>query len=203
MKNFIDVVATEEESLERLKGWWKANSTSIIVGVAIAVIATVSWKFYQTNKVNQQLEARAIYLELVEKKDTKNLEKLTTDYANSSYLPYAKLFVAKEAFNKKKYAKSLALLKEVKNQEVDFLQHIASLRIATLYLAQNKYSQALTELKSTEDKDTFLGEYQTLKGDIYFFKKDKVKAKEFYQKAFKNTVNESALAILQLKINDL
>jgi predicted negative regulator of RcsB-dependent stress response len=203
MKNFIDVVATEDEQLDKLKNWWKENSTSIIVGVVIAIIVSVSWKWYQTNQITQQLEARAIYLELVDKKDIKTFTKLKEQHSDSTYLPYAKLFMAQENFAKKQYTKTLSLLNEVKNEEADFFKHIASLRIATVYLTQNKYTKALAELNSVEEQQTFTGEYDTLKGDIYFFKKDITKAKEFYQKAIKNTQNESALAILNLKLGDI
>jgi predicted negative regulator of RcsB-dependent stress response len=203
MKNFIDVVATEDEQLEQLKNWWKENSTSIIAGIIIAVIGSISWKWYQANEVTQQLEARATYTELVDKKDPKIFTKLKEQYSDSTYLPYAKLFMAKENFAKKQYTKALSLLNEVKNEEADFFKHVASLRIATVYLAQNKYTEALAELNSVADKQTFVGEYQTLKGDIYFFKKDTEKAKEFYRKAIKNTVNESALTILNLKLGDI
>lgn len=203
MKNFIDVVATEDEQLEQLKSWWKKNATSIIVGIAIAIIGSVSWKGYQSHQYSQQLEARVTYLEFVATKDPKMLEIMKSEYSNSSYLPYAKLFMAKEHFDNQKYSESLVLLEDIKNEAVEFLQHLARLRIATVYLAQNKYTKALAELNSVAEKGTFLGEYQALKGDIYFFKKDKVKAKAFYQKAIKNTINESAQAVLSLKMNDL
>jgi len=203
MKNFIDIATTEDEQLEQLKSWWKENRTSIISGVIIALVVVFSWKGYKSYKLNYQLEARTAYIQLLSETSQSNFNKLKNNYANSSYLIFAKLLMAKKYFEDKKYSDALTLLNEVKENEDPNLQHISRLRIATIYITQKKYQQALDTLNEVIDAKSFITQYESLKGDVLVYQNKIPQAKTHYQLAIKNAKNDTIKSINQLKLNDI
>jgi len=57
---------TEEEQVERIKSWWGANSTSIIVGLVLAVLAIVGWRAlqdYTSSRAESASDAYRDYLD--------------------------------------------------------------------------------------------------------------------------------------------
>ena len=205
MKKFFDgLLGTEEELLDKLKRFVKENLFSIIAGVVIAVAGVGGWRFYQDYQHNYQLEARQLFLKITDQPQNAQsaFERLVTDYNNSSYVAFGRLMMAKTLYNNQQYQQSIEQLTELLDHEDNAIIHTARLRIAAIYIEQKQYQKALQTL-NVVDQSSFIGQYETLKGDIYFFENNKALARQHYQNALKNTSDQTMVAVLQLKIDNL
>lgn len=198
---------TEEEQLEQLKKWWKENGASLLIAVLVGLIAYFGFQWWQNHQQQQAEEASTLYGELIEliqenpsnnqaalsdeKKSTANyiVEQLQTSYSSSQYAVNASLFAAKMAVEDGKLdAAEKSLEWAVKNSD-DAMKGIASLRLARLYFAQEKYDAALDLVDNNDG--ALLSLNAELKGDILLAKNDVDGAKIAYQEAI-DKIGETA-----------
>ncbi|GAA3959656.1 YfgM family protein [Allohahella marinimesophila] len=57
---------SDDEQLDALKQWWRANGTSLIVGVILAIAAIFGFKAWQNNQLQEKAESSLKYQQLVE-----------------------------------------------------------------------------------------------------------------------------------------
>jgi predicted negative regulator of RcsB-dependent stress response len=62
----VAIYDTEEEQVEQLKKWWDANSSSVIAGVAAAILVVVGWNFWQGQQLEQRTQASKLYQQLLD-----------------------------------------------------------------------------------------------------------------------------------------
>lgn len=209
MKNFIEIGKTEEEQVEQIKNWIKKNGWSIIAGLVIGFGSISGWDYYQDYQQQRAVEARSMYLSLVNSSAT-NAQLIAADiqknHPESTYVQYANLMLAKNAVAAKNYPQALGYLQPLFEDENQIIAHTARLRASSIYLASGDYDQALSviETRGLVQKNSFDGLYNNLKGDIYWAKKDLNTAKEYYQLAVNMLPNNSELKRLVLiKLNDI
>lgn len=175
---------TEEEQLDAIKKWWHRYSTLITVVLSLVLLATSGYKYWiwHQDKVNAQASNTYEHLMVAfSNQDNKSVRsfanQLTTQYGHTVYahaarLTLAKLYVAREHFDK-----ALEHLNFVaSNSPMKALKQVAKIRIARILTARKEYDKALSELMSVDDM-AYMPVINELKGDIYA-------ARGHYQQAF-------------------
>ena len=204
MKNFINVADTEDEQVEQIKKWWKSNGRQIIAGAVIGLAGIWGWNSYSSYQDQQLLEARALYLNYAS--DSSNVgayEKLSEDFANSSYTDQATLLMAKNLFDEGNYSEALNLIEPLTEHSNSMISSSAILRLASIYLQTSQHDKALTLLEPYSD-ESFGGLVHNLMGDIYLDIGNKSEAQEHFNKALVAVTENSNLGqLIQVKLDDL
>jgi len=146
MKNFINVADTEDEQVEQIKKWWKSNGRQIIAGAVIGLAGIWGWNSYSSYQDQQLLEARALYLNYAS--DSSNIgayEKLSEDFANSSYTDQATLLMAKNLFDEGNYSEALNLIEPLTEHSNSMISSSAILRLV-LNLSSNISTRQSTHI---------------------------------------------------------
>ena len=200
---------TEEEQLEAVKGWWKENGTSTVVGIAIGVAVIVGWNYWREHKQDQANQASAVYDQLLKAAETdqkdsvdKLAKRLQEQFVNSNYAAYGGLFQAKVKVQQGDIAAAKEILKKIAAGKDKELSHIAKIRLVKLMLVSGEYEQGLQVINDVDQAAAakFSDNYDELVGDLYVALDRSDEARTAYQKALKNGYQSP---LLQLKINDL
>ena len=203
------IYETEEQQLEAVKQWWKANGTSTIIGVAIGVAVIAGWNYWQDYKINQENQASAIYDQLIKAAETDQKDavdklaiRLKEQFTDSHYAAYGGLFQAKFKVQQGDIAAAKDILKAIANGKDKELSHIAKIRLVKLMLASGEYEQGLKIINEIDQAEAakFSDNYDELIGDLYVAMDRLDEARTSYQKALKNGYQSP---LLQLKIDDL
>ncbi len=200
----------EEAQVEALKRWWKANGSSIIAGVALGLAGIFGWNTWQNHQQTQARQSSELYSQLLNAVEQQQYElaegiaqRLTGEYGKTAYADFARLFQAKVAVERGKLedAKKVLGMLLTSSKDPNF-RHIARLRQARVFLAMGNPDDGLKVLNSSEagDPGKFAGQYEEVKGDLYFALGKLSKAREAYRKAIDlGRVH----AYLETKLNDL
>ncbi len=188
---------SDEEQLQVLKNWWSENGRFLIGAIAIGLTAYFGWQWWTQYQKDYSEGAAAIYTDLSETVATANgedlteeqqktaqflIEQLQSDYENTLYAANASMLAAKLAVEKDDLPTAESELKKALHYNDEDVNTIASLRLAKVYLAQEKYDEAL--VMATYDKnDAFAATYAVLRGDVLLAKGDIELARNAYQQA--------------------
>ncbi len=210
---------TDEEQLQILKNWWKENGRFLMMTVAVVLIGYFGWQWWNKSQQEYAEKASSLYIELVdavtigegqelsdEKLKTAQflIDQLQSDYSKTLYAANASLLAAKLAVDKNDLAKAEEELKKALEQGDEEIKTIAALRLARVYLAQEKYDDALQSASYDKD-DTFTGLYAALRGDILVAKGDTAAAATAYRQALGalDIGNNIQRRLLEIKLSDL
>jgi predicted negative regulator of RcsB-dependent stress response len=205
----VAIYDTEEEQLEAVKGWWKENGTSTVLGIAIGIAVIVGWNYWREHKQDQANQASAVYDQLLKAAETdqkdsvdKLAKRLQEQFVNSNYAAYGGLFQAKVKVQQGDIAAAKEILKKIAAGKDKELSHIAKIRLVKLMLASGEYEQGLQVINDVDQAAAakFSDNYDELVGDLYVALDRLEEARTAYQKALKNGYQSP---LLQLKINDL
>ena len=207
----MDVARTEEEQLEALKKWWAQNGISIITGVVLGIVAIFGWRGWQAHLQEQAEAASGLYSELIvnirqEKLDEARVQanEILENYEGTGYAQFAALLLARIEIDGNNHDAAIKQLHWVMdNAKQEELKHLARLRIARLYLSDDKPKLAL-ELLDVKDYGSFTASYEETRGDIYIRLNQPDKAREAYKNAL-STINDTTRenSYLQLKLDDI
>jgi len=178
-----DELISDDERAEQIKKWWRENGLSIGAGVAIAVAGVFGWQQWQQHKVNQSEAASAQFqkAQAAETDKVKALQAVTEEYSSTPYAALAALAAASEA-SQDDPAGAIESLKIAVAGKDSNVATIAKLRLARLYIAEGKLSEAQS-LLDTKLPVAYTSLVEELRGDLFFAKKDLQKAREAYDKA--------------------
>ncbi|WP_413478279.1 YfgM family protein [Vibrio hibernica] len=198
--------ADEEQQVEAIKDWWKANGKSVIIGVVVGIGGILGWRYYQDSITAEQENASHGYSAVISNLEEKGLEaqKPTQDFITAndktSYAVLAALQLAKAQVDANKLDDALTQLKWAKlHTEDETLLPIISYRMARVLTAQTKYDDAISEISAVKS-EAWKARNQELMGDIYLLKGDKDAAQKAYIQAQQDgTANQA----LQMKLDDL
>ena len=197
---------TEEQQVEQLKEWWKENGTPLIVGAALGLSGFFGWKYWDEKQEVTFASASDLYMtvsEQVGKEDPakliENANEVKSQYPDSSYAILSAFHLAKQAVVANKLDDAVTELEWVVNKhKSNELSQIAKIRLARIYIAQQKAEQALSLL--TFDKESGYFEMASLiKGDALMALDRKTEALEAYKAADasgKVTANHSTLKLM-------
>ena len=205
----MEIYETEEEQVEALKRWWKANGASVISGIVLAVVIILSWKYWENYQADSAIEASNLYGELLSaQKEGKTesalkiADRLVQQYETTPYAEFSVLFQAKIKVDNNDYDAAKVFLKKLVASAAGEINHIARIRLIRLFLATEDYDtglQLIAEVNPTQ-AESFEGIYQELTGDLYVALDRRGEARTAYQNAVRKGRNTP---LMQLKINDL
>ena len=198
---------TDDERVEDLKKWWKENGASIIVGIALGVIAIFGWRYWNSYRDAQAETASRAYdafVEAVAKPDAGPARQLgqtvITDFPKSPYAALTALRLAKLAVEGGDAAAAIQQLEWViGNARLDEFKDIARLRLARVKLAAGQIAEA-EKLLDEVTTANLNAEREELKGDLALAGKNPEKARTAYAAAL---VASGGNRLLQLKLDDL
>lgn len=203
------VHTTEEEQVEAIKKWWKANGTSAVVGVVVVFAALIGGNYWQEFNTGQRQTASLEFSQLQEDMLTERNdavlqrgEHLINNFADTPYAVLSAFAIAKLKVEAGDMLAARARLQWVldNSKQQEFL-HMARIRLASVMLAEDDGDGALA-LLNTVDAGEYLPLYEELKGDIYVSLSQQGQARSAYERALKaNDKGDNTL--LQMKLDDL
>jgi predicted negative regulator of RcsB-dependent stress response len=165
---------TEEEQLEAIKKWWQKYSTLLTIIFSCVLLSASGYRYWQWHQEKVIAQASNTYESMMvaySDHDNKRVKSYANQlisehghsvYADAARLILAKLYVARDNYDKAK--DTLAYVAQ--NSQMKALKQVAAIRIARLLVAQKSYDKALSEL-ALVDGPTFLPAVNEIKGDIY------------------------------------
>jgi predicted negative regulator of RcsB-dependent stress response len=202
----------EQEQIETLKAWWKANGnwvTSAVAVVLLGVLAYQGWTWYQLRQAGQ---ASVLYEEFERasiSKDPKDVAKardltgtLIDQHGSTVYAAMAALRQAKanlDAADLKAAEAQLTWASE--HAQPKELALLARVRLAGVLLDQKSYDRALQVLK-VDVPAAFAGAFADRRGDVYAAQGKAVDARAAYTEALTKADAQSR-TLIQMKLDAL
>lgn len=180
----------EQEQLSKIKAWWEEYGKFVTAIAVAAAIASVSWQgfnWYQNKKAHEAGSLYFIVQEAVERGDAARAREATGQiierHAKSPYAAMAALMSAGVQFQAGDYQNARAHLEWLKGQaDNPVLVEIATLRLATVKLAEGDADAALAELSSV-NPGALKARFEDLRGDILTMKGEREQAIIAYRAA--------------------
>lgn len=202
---------TEQEQVELFKKWIKEYTPVVLAGFAIAMIAITGWRYWQQHQNNLLSHASSTYDEMIAMRSQNNAaattaqaQKLLKHYPKTPYANMAAFAEARTAALTSNITEAKQQLNFViKHDHSKAIQQIARIRLARLWLFENKAHEALDTLKTVNDA-TFSGLIDEVRGDAYLAMHDNNHAREAYGLALKELPNaETIRPLLKMKFDNL
>lgn len=207
---------TEEEQLEAIKRWWKANGTSLIAGVVIAAAGVFGWKAWQSYQANQAEAASMRYQQLLSLAGQDELEadamaqaqqligEIQDEHGGTLYADLSALLQARLAIADGNHAAAMdALQGLIERTERPYLQGLARLRLARVQLADGNPDKALATLEAGVP-DALSAQQANTRGDILVALGREDEARDAYRNALR-LAQEGGQPVpgVQLKLDNL
>jgi predicted negative regulator of RcsB-dependent stress response len=202
----------EQEKIDRLKAWWAAHGSTILL-VAAIFAATIAgsqlWNHYQRQQAQQAGDLYMVLQQQVEKsgdatkiKDAALL--LTEGFPGSGYASRAALIAAHASINAGDAQSAKEMLQWVLDHaDEPEVKDLARLRLAGIWLDEQQYDQALA-LLNTQHGSPFAGLYADLRGDALAASGNISEARSAYQQALDRLGEQSVYRnIVQIKMDAL
>ncbi len=207
-----DGYATDDETVEQLKKWWKDNGRSLVIGVTIGLAAVFGWRAWTQYQSTQSTQASNYYSQLMAAVAENNPQaamsvgdQIINNYSGTPYAALSALALARLRLQQGELTAARAQLQwALGHADMVGLKHIARIRLGRVMLAQGDADQALALVDGVKDQSGFVTQYQELLGDIYSKQGKTAQARAAYEKA----VNSLAAAapqrtLLQMKLDNL
>jgi len=215
----VEPYTTEEQQVQAIKQWFKANGTQLLTGIVLALLIVFGWKFWQQSKIDSGVAASLVYKNMMEASELafneqgkeENLvtashlaNELIDEHRGSQYSHFAALTLAKIAVINGDYVEAEEQLNWIITQRPDKpLLYVAQLRLARVLAEQGEVERGL----SVVDKDvptSMQSSFEEVKGDLYLLLGDNNKARSAYQKAVQAASDSGRpSSTIQIKLDDL
>lgn len=201
----------EQEQVEEFKAWWKENRNHLIGAVLIVVVVMSGWRGWQYYQHSQSSQAATLYegfLKQLESDDTGRVndaaKAVMDNFAGTGYAPRAALLAASLNVQNKDAERAKTQLKWVIEHASEAeLRDVARLRLASMYLDEANYGEAL-QLLDSKHPASFDGLYADLRGDILNAQGKKDEARSAYKLAHEKTGEGSVYRnLIQMKMDAL
>lgn len=203
----MNTYETEEEQVKALKQWWQDNGRAVIIGLVVGVGGIVGWQYWQTEQLNQALQASDLYQKLVTEMQQPGAQAIETAHtlqAEYPKTPYSDLAGFQQAQAQlatgQREAAIQSLLNLAQSTGNPSIKHLAQLRAYRLQLAAGQAQQVVDQLANIETGQ-FSGQFQELKGDALLSLGQIEQARSAYISALASGTVDQRL--LQLKLDDL
>jgi len=210
---------SDEEQIKVLKNWWKENGTSLLAIIVIAAGGYFGWQWWNNYQRDYAEGAAAVYEEMLnsvqvspdeslsdEKRSTALflIAQLQNDYGKTQYAVNASFYGAKLAVENNELDKAADNLNWIIEQRDDESDTLATLRLARVLFAQEKYTDALALVEYTGN-DKFTPLFADIKGDLLVATGDTASAISAYQQAFESADEQANnfRRIVEVKLIDL
>ena len=208
----MDDLLSEKEQIDQIRSWWKEYGAYVIGGIVIGVGGLLGYNHYQKSTLEAQLAASTAYESLVVHVADGKLDdaeavanEIATSYSDTTYMGQSGLAMARLYMDKNRDQDAAdALLTIVNGDSDDELKHVARLRLARIYLYQDK-PQEVVDLLADQDNDAFASSYGEVLGDAYTTLGQVAEAQESYQKVLLDPLSQGTIdqQLVQWKSLDL
>ena len=206
MANFFS--ASQEEQQEILLSFWQKYRYLLIAILFVIVSAIIGRDYLQTSSFEEDLNSATQYQEYIEAEtDQKALgEKILQSYPESIYSDFVRLNEAKRNYNDGDFNAAIDLLiyildsKSMSPDEFDPIIAAAQTRLAKIYIEQQNFNEVISTFESTSEMTSSMHE---LKGDAHNGLGQFSLARESFMLALQNSTNQTARALINMKISDL
>ena len=193
-----------------MRAWWSDYGLYVVGGIVLGAAILFGINYYQTQKVNAEIAASALYDDLAEHVTGGDLEaaettaaELDSEYGNSSYAAQSKLAMARLYMDKNRDQDAAEALNELLEMNgFEHIQHVARVRLAKVLLYQGKPEDVLTLLEGQEN-EAFAARYAEELGDAYVALGRYDEARASYQAALDETQPTIDQGLVQLKLMDI
>jgi len=208
----VDELLSEKEQIEAMRDWWRENGRFVIGGIVLGVGILVGWNQWKEYRLTARLEASARYETLAGQVSggmvdaaEATADDLYENYTSTSYAALARLAMARLYMDRGRdqdAADTLEALLATRGGAES--QMVGRLRLAKIYLYQDKPQEVIDLLSGFEDS-AFAARYDELLGDAHTALGQITDAAGAYERAMADdprapTVNRS---LIQMKIVDL
>lgn len=206
----MDDLQTEEEQIEEMKAWWSEYGPYVIAGVLIAVGSLFGFNQYKGNQLEGEVTASVLFESLAKYVDSGNLDaaervadELSNDYADKPYAAQSKLAMARLYMDKNRDLDAVGALQELLAMRGHKeLQHVGRLRLARVFLYQDK-AQDVLDLLADRESPAFLALYAEVRGDALAALGRTGEARVAYRAALGNSSQSIDRQLVQMKLADL
>ncbi|MAU55263.1 MAG: hypothetical protein CMC29_05560 [Flavobacteriaceae bacterium] len=206
MANFFS--ASQEEQQEILLSFWQKYRYLLIASLLVIASAIIGRDYFQTSSFKENLNSATQYQEYIEAEtDQKALgEKILQSYPESIYSDFVRLNEAKRNYNDGDFNAAIDLLikildsKSMSPDEFDPIIAAAQTRLAKIYIEQQNFNEVISIFEPTSEMTSSMHE---LKGDAHNGLGQFSLARESFMLALQNSTNQTARALINMKISDL
>jgi predicted negative regulator of RcsB-dependent stress response len=199
------------EQSERVQKWLRQNGASIVIGIAIGLIAIFGWQQWRNHQAGHRAAGAQAYQAMqgaVQAGRPELAEQLTDqllkDYADTAYAAFAASDRAARQVQAGQLDKARQSLQWAQDHAGDpALKGLMQLRSAQVELAQGKGAEALATLDAIPAAD-YRGMAQELRGDVLVKLGRADDARKAYEAAMASLgADAPQRGVLQMKIDDL
>lgn len=203
----MEIYRSEQEQIEQLKKLWQQYGKPILIGVVLALGLSYGWHYWQNRHEAHREQASIIYSQLLNQVEQENssgiyaqAKQLMAQYENTPYAILAAMQLAKQAVLGGNLKEAQAKLQWAQTHAHDpALKQLAILRLARVYIAQNKPQKALDVL-ANQSNEIFASYAEEIRGDAWLALHKDQKARQAYAKALQLNANvEDTQPLLQMK----
>lgn len=207
----MEIYSTEEQQVEAIRKWWKENKWSVIGGVIIGIAVLAGGRAWVEGQHSYMESAYSDYQKMVQNISSGKIdeaEKLGASvlgqYSDTPYASLAALALANLKLSKGDLVAAESHLHwALDNTKQESVKHETRLRLARVFLADNKPDEAMKLLNITDTGD-YSAAYEQLKGDIFVKLKKYDSARTSYSRALQESSPASPdRRSLQMKLDDL
>ncbi|MDP2570157.1 YfgM family protein [Photobacterium damselae subsp. piscicida] len=198
--------ATEEQQVEAIKSWWTDNGKAVVIGAVIGLGGLWGWRYYQGEVQAGKEQASNSYTQVMAMLESGKSDAIADTQAfiqahkDSHYSVLAALQLAKAQIVAKDLNGAAEQLKWVAANSTDqAILPLAKTRLARVYLQQDKYDEALAELKTVK-MASWKAKVDELRGDVLLKKGDTDAARDAYIEAQEAGANSP---VLRIKLDNL
>lgn len=191
----------EQEQVSNLKYFWRSYGKYIVAVLSVALIAYLASIFWNWNSSKNAAEAAIMYANYTDataagdkSKSMIYVHKLQVEFPKTEYSTMASILAAASAVKNNDLVSASSLLSWViDNAQDQGLVSIARLRLATIYIDQQKFDKAMTLLLEKHNPE-FDSLYYTMRGDLYVAKGEQSKARDAYKEALQKAGQDTNAA---------
>ena len=208
----MDDLLSEKEQIDQFRAWWSEYGMYIIGGIVIGAGILFGINHYQKTTLEAQQAASTAFESLVVQVGSGDLDaaeataiEIASLYPDTTYVGQSGLVMARLYMDKNRDQDAADALMAVIEGDADVeLKHVARLRLARIYLYQDK-AQEVVDLLATETVEAFASAYGEVLGDAYTALERFREAEDAYHKVLMDPLSQGTVdpQLVQWKALDL
>lgn len=201
--------STDEEKVEAIKAWWKANGAAVVAGVVLGLIAIFGWRAWINQRMQLAEQASSQFEQLLiaaRRADAAQVntlaDQLTKRFGSTSYASLGALVAARVALAAGDADTAMRHLEQVLEKAPDpALKRVAALSLARIQVAEGALDAAEATLKGYDDSPAFAGDIAAVRGDIAAARGHLDAARAAYEQAI--AAGSGLAPLIKLKLDNL